>query len=146
MQEYTPLMSALSDDGAYSDEIKPGEPADQTHAPRYHLLLTVIIALIAIGAAAAFHLSVLSDAQPLLTPKEISSRLRMAEPSPNLEKGRSIMVKKLRGMSIISRGVHPNCDELNSNASPANDISKVHDASKRCFTRHGLQLWICGRT
>ncbi|KAJ7707390.1 hypothetical protein B0H17DRAFT_1000468 [Mycena rosella] len=54
------------------------------------------MALIAISAAATFHLSVLSATQEpdtLLRPADLESTLRMARPSPNLEKGHETMRK-----------------------------------------------------
>ncbi|KAF7354387.1 hypothetical protein MVEN_01127500 [Mycena venus] len=95
MQEYTLLMSAAPEDGMQDEiELKSRKHTEQQHSPRFLMLLSVLITLVAIGAAAAFHLSVLSDDEPLLTPKEITSSFRMALPSPNLEKGRDIMMKK----------------------------------------------------
>ncbi|KAJ6474218.1 hypothetical protein C8R45DRAFT_1103199 [Mycena sanguinolenta] len=92
MLEYTSLMSSSPDDDAY-DGIEPKE-GDQRHLPRYSLLLTVLVALLATCAAAAFHLSVLSDSPTLLTPKEIQSKLRMAQPFANLEVGRNTMIRR----------------------------------------------------
>ncbi|KAJ7239927.1 hypothetical protein C8J57DRAFT_1526551 [Mycena rebaudengoi] len=90
--EYTALRSTAPDDGA-EDEVEPKE-GNKARSPCYLLLFSVLMALAAIGAAAAFHLSMLSNTVPLLTPKEVESSLRLAQPSPNLEKGRDIMTKK----------------------------------------------------
>jgi hypothetical protein len=92
MLEYTPLMSSVPEDGT-EDETELNTPA-AAHSPRYRMLLSVLIVLVAIYAAALFHLSVLSDTLPLFTPREIESKLRMALPSPNLDKGRDIMDEK----------------------------------------------------
>lgn len=92
MAEYTPLMSTPPDE----DEIESKESTNEL-SPRYPLLFSVLVALMAIAAAAAFHLSVLSathEAAPLLRPKDIESSFRMARPSPNLEKGHAILKKK----------------------------------------------------
>ncbi|KAJ7258688.1 hypothetical protein C8J57DRAFT_1234277 [Mycena rebaudengoi] len=90
--EYTALRSTAPDDGA-EDEVEPKE-GNKARSPCYPLLFSVLMAFAAIGAAAAFHLSMLSNTVPLLTPKEVESSLRLAQPSPNLEKGRDIMTKK----------------------------------------------------
>lgn len=90
--EYTALRSTAPDDGA-EDEVEP-KKGNKARSPRYPLLFSVLMALVAIGAAAAFHLSMLSNTVPLLTPKKVESSLRLAQPSPNLEKGRDIMTKK----------------------------------------------------
>ncbi|KAJ7452974.1 hypothetical protein B0H11DRAFT_2072117 [Mycena galericulata] len=92
MVEYTPLMSIPPEDDEYGD-IEPKESHQKTHSTRYLLPITVLMALLASFAAAAFHLSMLSDSQPLLAPKEIASNLRMVKPTPNLEKGRETMVE-----------------------------------------------------
>ncbi|KAJ6585350.1 hypothetical protein B0H19DRAFT_419233 [Mycena capillaripes] len=92
MAEYTPLMSAPLDD----DEVECKKPPPQELSRRYILLFSTLIALMAIFAAAAFHLSVLSatpETQLLLRPKDIESSVRMVRPSPNLEKGHAIMKK-----------------------------------------------------
>ncbi|KAJ7122690.1 hypothetical protein C8R43DRAFT_933173 [Mycena crocata] len=94
MVEYTPLLSAVPEDEA-EEEIQ-FRHLTKAHSLRYIPLLTVLMALLAICAAGAFHLSVLSevDLEALLSPNEIESRLRMAQPSPNLEKGLDTMLKK----------------------------------------------------
>jgi hypothetical protein len=89
--EYTALRSTAPDDGA-EDEVEHKE-GNKPCSPHYPLLFSVLIALVGIGAA-AFHLSMLSNTVPLLTPKEVESSLRLAQPSPNLEKGRDIMTRK----------------------------------------------------
>ncbi|KAJ7208142.1 hypothetical protein C8J57DRAFT_1540737 [Mycena rebaudengoi] len=61
--------STAPDDGA-EDEVEPKE-GNKARSLRYPLLFSVLMALAAIGAAAAFHLSVLSNTVPLLTPKEV---------------------------------------------------------------------------
>ncbi|KAF7358196.1 hypothetical protein MVEN_00868100 [Mycena venus] len=92
MLEYTPLMSSAPEDGL-EDEIKVKARAT-THSLRSSMLLSILMTLLAIYAAAAFHLSVLSDTPLLFTPREIESKLRRALPSPNLDKGRDIMEEK----------------------------------------------------
>ncbi|KAJ7851631.1 hypothetical protein B0H14DRAFT_3660427 [Mycena olivaceomarginata] len=85
-------MSAPQDD----DEIETKKQVDEL-SPRYVLLFNVLLALMAIAAAAAFHLSVLGathETPRLLRPKDIEATLRTARPSPNLEKGHAIMVNK----------------------------------------------------
>ncbi|KAJ7160059.1 hypothetical protein C8R46DRAFT_361876 [Mycena filopes] len=91
MAEYTRLISTPDDD---ETETKP-KPTQEL-SPRYVLLFSVLVALMAISAAAAFHLSVLSTAQHeqrLLTPKDIESTFRIVQPSPNLDKGHATMRK-----------------------------------------------------
>jgi hypothetical protein len=92
MVEYTPLMSIPPEDDGYG-YIEPKESRQKTHSTRYLLPITALVALLASFAAAAFHLNMLSDPQPLLAPKEIASSLRMVKPTPNLEKGRETMVE-----------------------------------------------------
>ncbi|KAJ7217286.1 hypothetical protein GGX14DRAFT_561805 [Mycena pura] len=89
---YTRLMSSAPEDGL-EDESGLKAPAT-THSLRSRMLVSVLMTLLAIYAAAAFHLSVLSDSPLLFRPREIEARLRMALPSPNLDKGRDIMDKK----------------------------------------------------
>ncbi|KAJ7780713.1 hypothetical protein DFH07DRAFT_875512 [Mycena maculata] len=92
MTEYTPLMSTPPDEY----EVESKNPNTE-HPPRYSLLFSLLIALVAVAAAAAFHLSVLSEthqAEPLLRTTDIESSLRVATPSPNLDKGHAIMRDK----------------------------------------------------
>ncbi|KAJ7625239.1 hypothetical protein DFH06DRAFT_1481296 [Mycena polygramma] len=92
MAEYTPLMSAPPEE----DEVESQGPPPQELSPRYVLFFSMLMALMAISAAAAFHLSVLSAApetQLLLRPRDIESSLRMVQPSPNLQKGHATMRK-----------------------------------------------------
>lgn len=89
-------MSGPSDDDAgYEVESKPNFEPSSTSS-RYPMLLSVLMALIAIAAAAAFHLNVLSMApqrEALLRPKDVESSFRIARPSPNLDKGHETMRK-----------------------------------------------------
>ncbi|KAJ6584053.1 hypothetical protein DFH09DRAFT_1308755 [Mycena vulgaris] len=91
-------MSGPPDDGAgYDIEPKSTNPDTKENSPRYHpLLLSLLMALIAITAAATFHLNVLSathEPELLLRPTDIESSFRIARPSPNLDKGHNIMKK-----------------------------------------------------
>ncbi|KAF7364878.1 hypothetical protein MVEN_00358200 [Mycena venus] len=93
MADYTPLMSAPPDE----DEVDSNKPPVQQLSQRYVLLFSLLLALVAIAAAAAFHLSVLSafyETQHLPRPKDIESSLPVVQPSPNLEKGHAIMKKE----------------------------------------------------
>ncbi|KAJ7808573.1 hypothetical protein B0H13DRAFT_2385797 [Mycena leptocephala] len=74
-------MSSAPEDGVY--ELMESKESKKTHSARDPLLFTVLIALLAIFAAGAFHLSVSSGPD-----FEWHNRL------PNLEKGRDTMVKK----------------------------------------------------
>lgn len=85
-------MSSAPEDGL-EDETQLKAPP-KGHSQRSRMLFTVLMALLAIYSAAALHLSVLSDAPLLFTPKEIESKLRKALPTPNLEKGRDIIYEK----------------------------------------------------
>lgn len=109
MAEYTPLMSAPQDD----DEIETKKQVEEL-SPRYVLLFSVLVALMAIAAAAAaFHLSVLGETHEtprLLRPKDIEATLRMAHPSPNLEKGHAIMVNKKFKCASGSKSIEPRAE------------------------------------
>lgn len=98
MTEYTPLSTSPPPDYGGEDEMESKlKPTTNQLSPRYLLLFSVLMALMAISAAAAFHLSVLSathEPELLLRPKDIESSLRMVRPSPNLEQGHDIMKKK----------------------------------------------------
>ncbi|KAJ7022734.1 hypothetical protein C8F04DRAFT_1310231, partial [Mycena alexandri] len=93
MAEYTRLSSAPLDDDEAETKSKP----TQEISPHYVLLFSVLMALIAISAAAAFHLNVLSatwnERQALLKPKYIEHIFRMVQPTPNLDKGHATMRK-----------------------------------------------------
>ncbi|KAJ6504618.1 hypothetical protein C8R47DRAFT_1209894 [Mycena vitilis] len=78
------------------DEVESKGPPPQELSPRYILFFSMLMALMAISAAAAFHLSVISAAPEtklLLRPRDIGSSLRMVQPSPNLRKGHATMRK-----------------------------------------------------
>ncbi|KAJ6620034.1 hypothetical protein B0H10DRAFT_1114977 [Mycena sp. CBHHK59/15] len=93
MTVYMPLMSTPPPDDGAEDEIKP---TGSQLSSRHLVLFSTLMALLACLSAAAFHLSVLSasyGAEPLFSPNDIVSSLRMAVPSPNLEKGHDTMKK-----------------------------------------------------
>ncbi|KAJ7642965.1 hypothetical protein DFH06DRAFT_1333754 [Mycena polygramma] len=69
---------------------------------RYPWVFSILIALVAISAAGAFHLAVATNGAPLLSAKDIESTLRMPLPSPNLEKGKNYLEKlNLRSPKMI---------------------------------------------
>jgi len=105
--EYVPLTSTSLtehdvDDGDF-DSLEPGSKLPHRFngytntENRISLVwLTILIAITAVSAAASLHISILASTsfQPIRSPSEITSSLRMAVPSPNLEKGRALMAKK----------------------------------------------------
>ncbi|KAJ7741291.1 hypothetical protein B0H16DRAFT_1565250 [Mycena metata] len=95
MAEYTRLTSASPDDDEMQTKSQP--TVTDEISPRYVLLFSVLMALMAISAAAAFHMNVLSatwkEPQALLRPKDIEDTFRMAQPSPNLDQGHATMRK-----------------------------------------------------
>ncbi|KAJ7137852.1 hypothetical protein C8R44DRAFT_728052 [Mycena epipterygia] len=112
MAEYTPLSTSPLPDygGEDGTESKLKPTTTNQLSPRSLLLFSVLMALMAIFAAAAFHLSVLSATQEselLLRPKDIESSLRMVRPSPNLEQGHETMKKKKFKSPSVPRMVFP---------------------------------------
>ncbi|KAJ7476170.1 hypothetical protein FB451DRAFT_1088228 [Mycena latifolia] len=97
MAEYTPLMSSPPDDGAgFEMKPKPTKSNTTEQSPRYPLVFSLLVAIIAIAAAATFHLSVvyaIDEPALLLRPKDIESSLRIVRPSPNLDSGHNTMRK-----------------------------------------------------
>ncbi|KAJ6452012.1 hypothetical protein C8R47DRAFT_290156 [Mycena vitilis] len=89
MAEYTPLMATSPEECLYA-ELESKEHTLKAHSLRYPLFCSVLIAILAISAAGAFHLSVSTTTTSirLLTPKEVDATFQRVLPSPNLEKGK----------------------------------------------------------
>jgi hypothetical protein len=117
MSEYMPLAStSLTEHNDDEDfEIKHGSKLPHRSNSfsienRTTLVwLTILMAVMAILAAASFHITILStpsSPNPIRSPNDITSNLRIVYPSPNLDKGRTILKqKKLKSELMLDVGV-----------------------------------------
>jgi hypothetical protein len=100
MDEYIPLMltSPTHDDeqleefGFSKPDLHLSQQSDNFSIKNRSILVwfTVVVAITAISAAAAFHICILSEndqLQLIRSPADIATALRVVQPSPNLEKG-----------------------------------------------------------
>jgi hypothetical protein len=109
MAEYMPLMSTsiTEHDDEDFNSIKPDTMLPTTSFDvenhTFYMWLTALMAIMAISAAAAFHISMLSTTSGLeliRSRNDITSTLRIMQPSPNLEKGKTyIKQHKLKSKS-----------------------------------------------
>lgn len=100
MDEYIPLMlTSPTHDDEQLEEFEFSKPdlhlsqqSDNFSIKNRSILVwfTVVVAITAISAAAAFHICILSEndqLQLIRSPADIATALRVVQPSPNLEKG-----------------------------------------------------------
>lgn len=92
--EYSPLIPAAPEDGTDNENMPAEHCTAHSASPRYPVAVSVLVALVAICAAAAFQLSLLFDSDPLRSSKDVESRLRRSLPSPILEEARNTMAKR----------------------------------------------------
>jgi len=152
MTDYMPLTSTSPE--LYNDDddfgaLKPGgRVPDQANNFKHTTLvwLTILIGVMAISAAATFHITALSVTAglPIRSPHDVTSTLRMVQPSPNLEKGHTNIInwKKQKG-ELCRCGSYPH---VLTCARATNDFSQGHRAGKCCRAEHSLSSWTIRRT
>jgi hypothetical protein len=104
MAEYMPLTSTSSaehDDEDFDSLKAANELPHQSNSLNVHnrrtTWITILMTIMAISAALAFHLTIVwgtSGSEPIRTPKDVTSSLRMLTPHPNLDKGRILIKQK----------------------------------------------------
>ncbi|KIM83695.1 hypothetical protein PILCRDRAFT_433629 [Piloderma croceum F 1598] len=106
MAEYSPLISHSQTEHDDDDELellkaggKGSHQSNRFHAENHTTIVwfAILMAVTAISAAAALHISILSATsrvQPMRSPNDIMSTLAMVQPDTNLQKGRAIMRQK----------------------------------------------------
>jgi hypothetical protein len=150
--EYMPLasISPAAHDDDELDILKPGDwVAPQSgiiNTSRTALTwLTILMGIMATLAAAAFHITILSETsglQSIRSPNDVISTLKMVRPSPNLEKGRA-NIKQWKKVKGESRG-RGSCPYLLTCSSATNGFSPVHRARKCSRAKYSLPIWtIC---
>jgi hypothetical protein len=149
MAEYMPLVSippAAHDDDEF-DILKPGgwvAPQSSTVNNRTTLTwLTILMGIMTTLAAAAFHITILSETsglQSIRSPNDVTSTLKMVRPSPNLDKGRA-NIKHWKKVKSESRGCG-SCPDLPmlTCSSTTNDFSPVHRACKCSRAKYSLPI------